>query len=138
MPGPGYHELFSRHPNNPILKPDDLPYAANSVFNAAAAMVDGETLLLLRVEDRRGFSHLTAARSADGIRGWRVDPEPTLLASPQTHPEEAWGIEDPRITWVEDRKEWIVAYTAYSRGGPLVSLASTKDFKTFERHGPVM
>ena len=47
-------------------------------------------------------------------------------------------MEDPRLTWVEDRKEWIIAYTAYSPSGPLVSLASTKDFTSFSRLGPVM
>ena len=133
-----YVEIFERNPRNPILGPDDLPYAANSVFNAAAAIVGGETLLLLRVEDRRGLSHFTVARSADGITNWRIDPEPAFLPSPQTHPEEAWGVEDPRITWIEERKEYLIAYTAYSRGGPLVSLASTRDFKNFERLGPVM
>ena len=138
VPRGRYQELFVRHERNPILGPDDLPYPANSVFNAAAAIVDGETLLLLRVEDRRGFSHLTVARSADGLNGWRIDPLPTLMASPETHPEEAWGIEDPRITWVEERQEWVIAYTAFSRGGPLVSLATTRDFRKLERLGSVM
>src|SRR5688572_27812286 len=105
-----YVEIFERNPKNPILGPDDLPYPANSVFNAAAAIVGGETLLLLRVEDRRGLSHFTVARSADGITNWRVDAEPTFLHSPQTHPEEAWGVEDPRITWIEERKEFLIAY----------------------------
>jgi predicted GH43/DUF377 family glycosyl hydrolase len=116
----------------------DLPYAANAVFNAAATIIDGETILLLRVEDRRGFSHLTVARSANGMSGWRIDSEPTFPARPDTHPEEAWGVEDPRITYVEEQKRWYIAYTAYSRGGPLVSLAWTEDFKTFTRLGSVM
>ena len=42
------------------------------------------------------------------------------------------------MTWVEDRGTWIIAYTAYSPSGPLVSLAETKDFNTFIRLGPVM
>jgi predicted GH43/DUF377 family glycosyl hydrolase len=42
------------------------------------------------------------------------------------------------VTWVEDRAEWIFAYTAFSPSGPLVSLATTKDFKSFTRLGPVM
>jgi predicted GH43/DUF377 family glycosyl hydrolase len=133
-----YRELFTRHPGNPIITRDDLPYLANSVFNPGAAIVGNETILLLRVEDRTGISHLTVARSTDGIHGWRIDPEPTLLPSPETHPEEIWGIEDPRITYVDEQKRWIIAYTAYSTGGPLVSLAATKDFRSFERLGPAM
>jgi predicted GH43/DUF377 family glycosyl hydrolase len=133
------HEaLFERDPRNPILRAADLPYPANSVFNAGAAIVEGETLLLLRVEDRRGLSHLTAARSRDGFTGWRIDPQPTLASSPETHPEEIWGIEDPRITFLEEEKVWAVTYTAYSAAGPLVALALTEDFRSFRRLGPVM
>jgi predicted GH43/DUF377 family glycosyl hydrolase len=131
------HELFDRCPKNPILTVEDWPYPANAVFNAAAAIVDGETLLLVRVEDFRGASHLTVARSKDGVSNWRIDERPTLAPSP-AHPEEVWGIEDPRITWLDELKEWAVTYTAFSSGGPLVSLATTKDFKKFSRLGPVM
>jgi predicted GH43/DUF377 family glycosyl hydrolase len=131
-------ELFQRHPDNPILSVDNWPYAANSVFNTAAAEVEGKVMLLARVEDFRGISHLTAARSDDGIRNWQINKEPTLKPEPKNYPEEIWGIEDPRITRLEDRNEWAICYTAYSKGGPLVSLATTSDFKTFERIGPVM
>lgn len=131
-------EVFVRYPANPILTSRDLPYRANSVFNPGVARVGDETLLLLRVEDGRGVSHFTVARSPNGISDWRVDPAPTLRPSPQTHPEEVYGIEDPRITYLEEQGRWVVAYTAYSTGGPLVSLAATSDFRTFERLGPVM
>lgn len=134
----GYRELFTRFPKNPILTIDHLPYASNSVFNPGATIVDGETVLLLRVEDRRGISHLTVARSLDGFSGWRIEPEPTFSSSPQNHPEEIWGVEDPRITYLEDERRWVVAYTAYSTGGPLISLAATENFRDFQRLGPVM
>jgi predicted GH43/DUF377 family glycosyl hydrolase len=131
-------QLFERHPSNPILTAGDVPYLVNSVFNAGATIVDGQTLLLLRVEDRSGLSHLTVARSQDGIGGWNVDARPTFAPNPEAHPEEVWGIEDPRVTYVEEQQRWIVAYTAYSQGGPLVALAATEDFRSFERLGPVM
>jgi len=130
-------ELFERCPKNPILTVKDWPYPANAVFNSAAAIVNGETLLLIRVEDFRGCSHLTVARSKDGVCKWRIDEKPTLGPSP-AHPEEVWGIEDPRITWLDELKEWAITYTAFSSGGPLVSLATTKDFRKFRRLGPVM
>jgi predicted GH43/DUF377 family glycosyl hydrolase len=131
-------ELFIRYRDNPILSISDIPYAANTVFNAGAVQVDGETVLLLRVEDRRGISHLTLARSKNGISNWRIAPKPTLSPDPDKYPEEEWGIEDPRITFLEESKEWAIAYTAYSKSGPLVSLATTTDFVEFDRHGPVM
>jgi predicted GH43/DUF377 family glycosyl hydrolase len=131
--------LFTRHALNPILSRENWPYPINSVFNAGVTrLADGDTLLLCRVEDRRGLSHLCAARSANGIDGWRIDSEPTLAASPREFPEEIWGIEDPRITYVPELEQYAVAYTSFSRGGPGVSLALTKDFKSFERFGVIM
>src|SRR5579875_587702 len=84
--------LLTRYAGNPILSGDHWPYRVNSVFNAGATRLsDGDTLLLCRVEDRRGLSHLCAARSVNGIDGWRIDAEPTLMASPREFPEEIWG-----------------------------------------------
>src|SRR5271157_2243926 len=122
-----FSQLLTRHPGNPILTRKDWPYPINSVFNAGATLLaDGTTLLLCRVEERRGLSHLCAARSRNGVDGWQIDPEPTLMPSPH-HPEEVWGIEDPRITFVPELQQYVVTYTSYSRGGPGVSLAVTKD-----------
>lgn len=130
--------LFSRYPKNPILTAKDWPYQAHTVFNAGACYSGDETILLVRVEDRRGHSHLSVARSTDGISDWRIDREPSFGPEPFAFPEEQWGVEDPRLTFVEDRNEWVIAYTAYSPSGPMVSLACTQDFQTFHRIGPVM
>jgi predicted GH43/DUF377 family glycosyl hydrolase len=135
----GYETLFYRHHKNPILTAADWPYPVHSVFNPGAIRLkDGKTLLLCRVEDRRGHSHLCAARSSNGVDGWIVDAEPTLMPDPKNYPEELWGIEDPRITFVDELGKYAIAYTAYSRGGPGVALALTEDFHTFERFGLVM
>jgi len=131
--GTSSNEFFRRHAQNPIISARDFPYRVNSVFNAGATKVGSETVLLMRVEDRRGMSHLTIARSTDGVGNWRIDAQPTIMPSPETNPEEIWGIEDPRITYIEENKSWAITYTAYSEGGPLVSLATTTDFKHFER-----
>jgi predicted GH43/DUF377 family glycosyl hydrolase len=131
--------LFERSGRNPILAAKDWPYPAHAVFNPGATRLrDGTTLLLCRVEDRRGFSHLCAARSANGFDGWIIDPEPTLSPDPERYPEELWGIEDPRITYVQELGRYAVAYTAFGKGGPGVALALTEDFRRFERCGLVM
>ncbi len=130
--------LFRRSEANPILTVADVPYPANSVFNPGAARVGDETILLVRVEDLRGISQLHVVRSADGVTGWTFDPEPLLRSDAENHPEEIWGCEDPRLTWLPEREEWAIAYTAYSRRGPLVSLAMTRDFRSVTRLGPVM
>ncbi len=133
MSGP---ELFERHPDNPILTAEDWPYPVNAVFNPAAAAVDGRTVLLARVEDRRGISHLAVARSANGIDGWTIEPEP-LLAPDDTRASERWGFEDPRAVWVEELGRFVITCTAYGPAGPAVFLATTEDFRSVERYGIV-
>jgi predicted GH43/DUF377 family glycosyl hydrolase len=131
--------LFTRYAGNPLLSRENWPYPINSVLNGGAVLLaDGDTLLLCRVEDRSGLSHLCAARCVNGVDNWRIDPKPTLVANPQEFPEEIWGIEDPRITYVPELEQYAVAYTSFARGGPGVSLALTKDFRSFERFGVIM
>ena len=135
----GQPELFQRHRRNPILTAADWPYPVHAVFNPAATLLpDGTTLLLCRVEDSRGHSHLCAARSANGVDGWQIDPQPTMPADPDNYPEELWGIEDPRITYVPELAQYAIVYTAYTRDGPGVALALTRDFQKFERFGLIM
>jgi predicted GH43/DUF377 family glycosyl hydrolase len=131
------HDLFERYEGNPILTPQDWPYPTNAVFNPAAAKLNDETLLLLRVEDMRGFSHLTVARSTDGFTNWEIDPQPTLEADHSSR-EEKWGVEDPRVIWLEEQNQFAITYTSFSEGGPVVSLAITKNFKTFARLGALL
>jgi predicted GH43/DUF377 family glycosyl hydrolase len=131
--------LLTRYAGNPILTAADWPHTVNAVFNPGAIrLADGTTLLFCRVEDRRGISSLWAARSQNGVDGWTMDAEPTFPAEPERHPEEAWGVEDARITWIQELGKYAVTYTAFGRTGPSVSLALTTDFHEFERLGPVM
>jgi predicted GH43/DUF377 family glycosyl hydrolase len=84
--------------------------------------LDGKMLLT-------SMSHLRIARSRDG-RNFAFDPEPAIY--PAT-PYEAFGCEDPRITFIDGR--YYITYTAVSDRGVTVAMASTDDFITFERHG---
>ncbi len=77
------------------------------------------------------MSHLRIARSSDGIH-FEVEGLPAL--SPGTT-YEGFGIEDPRITLL-DGTYWI-NYTAVSKHGIATALASTTDFRSFERHGVI-
>lgn len=131
-------ELFKRYKNNPVLTPSMWPYKVNSVFNAGATIYEGKVLLLVRIEDMRGFSHLCRAVSSDGYSNWKIDEVPTLEPKPDDFPEEIYGIEDPRIVKLEDEGKYAVVYTSFSESGPLVSLATTEDFKSFRRFGVVM
>jgi len=75
------------------------------------------------------ISHLRLASSHDGIH-FIIDKQPWL--APVTS-EEAFGVEDARITCIED--VYYVNYTAVSRYGVATALATTRDFVTVERQG---
>lgn len=113
---------------------EDIPFRCNSVFNAGAVMYGNEYLLLLRVEDMKGRSVFALARSADGFH-FTVDPDPAMEPSDEEpfRTYERRGIEDPRISQIDD--VYYIMYTAYSMFGACLALATTKDFRRFERFG---
>jgi len=77
------------------------------------------------------ISHLRVARSRDGVR-FTVDPDVSL--GPQVALEE-YGVEDPRITFIDGR--FHVTYVSVSRWGITTSLATTTDFRTYDRKGVI-
>jgi predicted GH43/DUF377 family glycosyl hydrolase len=127
--------LFRRHPGNPILTPADWPVPVNAVCNPAVARTGTATVLVCRVEDTRGISHLWAARSDDGLGGWRVDPAPLLSPRPGIE-DEQWGFEDPRLVRVDELGTWVLTGTAFGPPGPAVFLATT-DLDTVDIWGTV-
>ena len=77
------------------------------------------------------ISHLRVARSRDGVH-FDVDDEPAI--APLTDLEE-YGVEDPRATLIDGL--WHVTYVSVSRWGITTSLATTGDFRSFERQGVI-
>lgn len=129
--------LFRRYGGNPILAPCIWPYPVNAVMHPGAIRVNNETVLLVRVEDAQGTSHLTVARSRDGFANWLIDTEPTMCGNVSDR-SEARGIEDARIVWLEEQKQFAITYISYGRDGRAVSLAITRNFKTFARLGSML
>ena len=125
-----------RFEKNPILTNKDIPFPANSIFNAAPVLFRDQYLLLCRVEMPTGISAFVLARSDDGLN-FKVDDNPCL--TPEDHQEwykyVAWGIEDPRITKLGE--EYYIVYTGSSKYMPLVMLAKTSDFSKYEILGPI-
>lgn len=96
--------------------------------------LDASDPRLVRVDGRcwlTSISHLRIARSRDGTH---FDLEAGAAMAPADE-YEAFGIEDPRITRIDDT--YWVNYTAVSPNGIATALASTTDFRTFERHGVI-
>ncbi len=125
-------DLIQRHPGNPILTPEDVPYPVETVHNAAAARFEDRVILLFRSHLRNGRSILGLAESHDGFH-FEVAPTPFMVpASEGIFAEyETFGVEDPRITPIDG--EYYITYSAYSPHGVRIGLARTRDFKTVER-----
>lgn len=123
---------FKRYEKNPILTRDDVPYRCNTVFNAAACKFKNEYILILRIEDLYGHSHLTIARSDDGYN-FKIEDKPWVLPSddPDYNLYERYGIEDPRVIFLENK--YHITYTAFGPPGPRVGIGYTEDFKDFHR-----
>ena len=128
-------DLLERAPNNPIIRPEDVPIPCKAVLNPGAVEFEGDVLLLLRVIDPEDRSHLVVARSANGVDGWRIERAP-LLSGGEWYDE--WGCEDPRITYLADRQEYAIVYAGSSHFGASVCLATTKDFRSVTRLGMVI
>jgi predicted GH43/DUF377 family glycosyl hydrolase len=76
-----FNELFVRYGANPIIHARDISNQSNSVFNARSNHFGDDSLLLIRVKDLRGISHLTAAHNWDCVADCQIESYSTLLAS---------------------------------------------------------
>jgi predicted GH43/DUF377 family glycosyl hydrolase len=126
------HRMVKRFEGNPILTKDHVPYAVETVHNAAAVKIRGEYLLVFRSHLRNGRSILGSATSKDGCN-FIVDPEPFVVPAQEGifAEYEEFGIEDPRICQIDN--DFFVTYSAYSRHGVRIGLCKTADFRSVER-----
>jgi predicted GH43/DUF377 family glycosyl hydrolase len=76
-------------------------------------------------------SHIQVVRCGDG----RSVRENTGVRFEPVGEMEEFGVEDPRITELDGR--YYFTYVSVSQHGAATSLASTTDFRTFERHGVI-
>ena len=126
------HDVVRRYSGNPILTKADIPYAVETVHNAAVVKCGGEYLMLFRSHLRTGRSIIGLARSKDGFR-FVADPAPFLTPAREGPfaAYEEFGVEDPRVTEIDG--VFLITYSAYSRNGVRIGLARTRDFVTVER-----
>ncbi|MHC4480342.1 MAG: glycoside hydrolase family 130 protein [Planctomycetota bacterium] len=136
MPGILDTDMLERYEKNPIISSADIPFTCNTVFNGSPVKVGDDYFILLRVEGQHGYSLFALGRSEDGYR-FAIERRPVMTPTgegPMARYEVA-GIEDPRVTVLEDRI--YVLYTAFSGYGPVMALARTEDFHSYERLGVV-
>ena len=124
---------LQRHPANPILKPNPLhDWEALNVFNCAVVHHQGLFHMLYRAQGVDYVSTIGYAVSADGVSFNRLE-RPVLTPADEL---ETWGVEDPRVTEIED--QFIMAYTAYSPRGITPMFARSTNLVTWERIGPLV
>jgi predicted GH43/DUF377 family glycosyl hydrolase len=138
---------------NPIISPDpssifDCPLTPGTVaweegdtFNPAAAVHNGDVVVLYRAEDRSGegigqrTSRLGYAWSADGLHFERL-PEPVFYPVDDSQREEEWpgGVEDPRVAMTEDGL-YVMMYTQWNRRQARLAVATSRDLRHWNKHG---
>ncbi|OGZ58388.1 MAG: hypothetical protein A3B96_00200 [Candidatus Spechtbacteria bacterium RIFCSPHIGHO2_02_FULL_43_15b] len=134
-------KTISRHKNGrPLLKPKSGTFYSRAIYNPAAITNENRAHLLFRAE--KSWDNCT------GRIGLAVETRPlsykfSIFSKPILWPEfdyECFGCEDPRITKI--RSTYIMTYTGFgkARNGrrfPRVCLATSKDLKKWEKHGPI-
>ncbi len=125
---------------NPLIRPSQISFTrASGTFNPGVAIdrASGRVVLLVRVfEEDTLRSCLVLALSSDGLEIDEILDRPAIA---REAPYEEWGVEDPRITWLEDEQRYAITYTGYSPAGPRVCLITTDDLLApgrYRRHGP--
>lgn len=148
------YEAFVKPEENPILsadssyiffcpmKDDSVRWQRADVFNPAAIVKDDKVMLLFRAEDNPKAhlggrtSRIGLAESEDGIH-FTKHPEPVLFPAKDGFEQYDWagGCEDPRVV-VTDDGTYVMAYTSWNYDTPRLSIAFSKDLKTWEKKGP--
>ena len=123
--------IMHRHPENPIIRPSDIPLA-DIVFNPGQTMYQGKTLLLISVGYRTlvegRISGLYIATSEDGVH-FDIEDKPfisTVEQEPYCNKYD-WRTIDPRITKIEDT--YYIIRPCQHRAGTTPLLEKTKEWK---------
>ena len=140
---------LERYKGNPVLSPTDNWWENKAVFNCAAARSNGTVHLLYRAIGQDGVSRFGHASSKNGMDVTERDKTPAYESAGDEL--ERLGVEDPRVTRIEDT--YYITYTGaslYPCGerrpdllNPVpwrcrVGLLSTKDFITYRKHGCIL
>lgn len=118
------------------------PNEVEGVLNPAAARgPDGCLYLFPRLVARGNYSrigiarvHFNEAGDPDGVERLGIVLEPE--ADYERRSDGGGGCEDPRVTFVEPMRQYVMTYTAFSDRGPRIALAVSDDLFHWRRLGP--
>ncbi len=114
---------------------------AGGVLNPAAIRgPDGALYLFPRLVDQSNLSRVGMARVKFNAAGDPVGVERLGIAlEPEAEyerrPDGSGGCEDPRITYVEPLRRYLMTYTAFALTGPRIAFAMSKDLFHWQRLG---
>ena len=117
----------------PLLKPGGPPWSTSGVFNPAAIIVKGKTVLLFRARDAHGTSRIGYADSSDGLH-FHAALRPVL--EPEAPYERGGGVEDPRVLRIGTT--YYMTYTGYNLHDAQLCLATSRDLRHWQRHGVIL
>ena len=132
---------FALHRLGILMEPEPgNPQEVEGVLNPAAARgPDGQLYLFPRLVAKGNYSRIGIVRVQFNDAGDPVGVERLGVAlEPEADYElrpGGGGCEDPRITFVEPLKRYIMTYTAFSIQGPRIALASSIDLFHWQRLG---
>jgi predicted GH43/DUF377 family glycosyl hydrolase len=148
------YDSFDKPAENPVLRADStyqfndpltgerVRWQKADVFNPAAIVQGDQIKLLYRSEDNPAAhlggrtSRIGMATSKDGVNFDKMD-------APVLYPKnDEWakydapgGCEDPRVVVTKDGL-YVMTYTAWNYKVPRLSIATSRDLLTWEKHGP--
>jgi len=117
------------------------PHEVEGVLNPAAVRgPDRKLYLFPRLVARNDYSRIGIARvrfdeagDPEGVERLGIALEPE--ADYERRPDGLGGCEDPRVTFVEPLRRYVMTYTALSPQGPRVALAESEDLFHWRRLG---
>jgi len=141
---PNAEEPFVLRRLGMLMEPDRTdPSEVEGVLNPATARgPDGQLYLFPRLVGKNNYSRIGIARvlfdaggDPRGVErlGIALEPEEDF----EKNPKSGGGCEDPRVTYIEPFRSYLMTYTAYGPDGPRIALAVSEDVMSWRRLGPV-
>ena len=133
---------FELHRLGTIMEPrPGNPQEIEGVLNPAASRgPDGNLYLFPRLVAKGNYSRIGIARvrfneagDPTGVERLGIALEPEV--DYEMRPGSGGGCEDPRVTFIEPLKQYIMSYTAFSPRGPRIALAASEDLLHWKRLG---
>ena len=125
-----------------VIEPDVTnPHEVEGILNPAAARgPDGNLYLFPRMVAEGNYSRIGIMKvlfsdegEPCGVERLGIALEPEMPY--ELRPNGGGGCEDPRITYVEPLRQYVMTYTAFSPLGPRIALAISRDLLNWHRLG---